>query len=101
MFPLTTARATSHALPCVQSGIGAPGAATHAPGLVRSVLCSTCRTDIIAQFNHCWNCGTQPYRGPLTPSDPAALTVRTDTDILNARRVTLRAMMAGRPGPWH
>ena len=73
-------------------------ATTRTVGLVRSVLCSACRVEIIGRCNYCWNCGTRIYRGQPIPRDPAAPIVRIDVKKLNARRATVRAVMAGRPG---
>ena len=39
IFPSTTEHIASHALARVQRRIGAPGAVTHALGLMRSVVC--------------------------------------------------------------
>ena len=47
IFPLRTGRVACHAVPCVRRGTGATGAANHAPGLMRSVLCSN------ASKRHC------------------------------------------------
>ena len=64
-------------------------------------MLKTCPTDIVGQCKYCWTCGTQPYWGPPIPRDPAALMVGIDSDKLNARRATRRAMMAGGSGPRH
>ena len=73
----------------VQSGIEAPGGATCARDLVRYVLCATYRTENTGHFNHCWFCGTQPFRGAPVPRDPDATAARIDVEKLESRRAVV------------
>ena len=95
---MTARRVTSPVSFGARNGSGVPEVASRTAGRIRSVLCSPCRTEISGRFNYCGNCGMQQYRGPPTPLDPAGSIVQIDAKTLNARRATVRAAMAGRPG---
>lgn len=63
---------------------------------VRFVLCPSCQTENVGQYNYCWSCGDQPSRGRPVPRDPRAAPVSIDFGKLRARGDHVLSTMSSR-----